>query len=51
VAAKARLGHIGFGLGIMFARQEAAADAARCEFAAAWPDVSRAKYRRWLANQ
>jgi CHAD domain-containing protein len=50
VAARPRIGSIGFGLGMMFARQESLAVLARHEFAASWPDVARSKHRRWLAD-
>jgi CHAD domain-containing protein len=50
VAARPRIGTIGFGLGIMFARQESLATLARYEFAEIWSDVARKKHRRWLAD-
>jgi CHAD domain-containing protein len=50
LAARPRVGALGFGLGMMFARQESLAMLARYEFAEVWPEVSRAKYRRWLAE-
>ena len=36
--------------GCLFAREEARAAAARQEFGEIWPDVVRAKRRRWLSN-
>jgi hypothetical protein len=50
VAALPRIGSLGFGLGLLFAREEARAAAARREFGEIWPDVIRAKRRRWLSN-
>jgi CHAD domain-containing protein len=50
VAALPRIGTLGFGFGLLFAREEAAVSAAVREFDQVWPDVIRAKRRRWLAN-
>jgi CHAD domain-containing protein len=50
VAALPRIGSLGFGLGLLFAREEARAAAARVEFGEIWPDVVRAKRRRWLSS-
>ena len=50
VAALPRIGSMGFGLGLLFAREEARAAAARVEFGEIWPDVVRAKRRRWLSS-
>jgi CHAD domain-containing protein len=50
VAALPRIGSLGFGLGLLFAREEARAAAARLEFGEIWPDVVRAKRRRWLSR-
>jgi CHAD domain-containing protein len=45
-----RSGNVAFGLGMMFARQEAIAALAREEFAGVWQEVARPKHRRWLAD-
>ncbi|HEY0871316.1 MAG TPA: CYTH and CHAD domain-containing protein [Acidothermaceae bacterium] len=50
VAALPRIGSLGFGLGLLFAREEAAATAAARSFDVIWPDVIKAKRRRWLTN-
>jgi len=50
VAALPRIGSLGFGLGLLFAREESRAAAARQEFGEIWPDVVRAKRRRWLSS-
>jgi CHAD domain-containing protein len=50
VAARPRIGFLAFGIGVLFAREEEAAAAARAEFAEIWPDVAGPKRRRWLAN-
>jgi CHAD domain-containing protein len=50
VAVSPRLGASGFGLGLLFAREQECALAAARQFAEIWPDVIRAKRRRWLAS-
>ncbi len=50
VAALPRIGSLGFGLGLLFAREEGRAEAAARSFDEIWPDVVRAKRRRWLAS-
>jgi CHAD domain-containing protein len=50
VAAMPRIGASGFGLGLLFAREQECARAATRQFAEIWPDVVRAKRRRWLTS-
>jgi len=50
VAALPRIGASGFGLGLLFAREQECARAATRQFAEIWPDVIRAKRRRFLAR-
>jgi CHAD domain-containing protein len=50
VAALPRIGASGFGLGLLFAREQECALAATEQFADIWPDVVRAKRRRWLTS-
>jgi CHAD domain-containing protein len=50
VAVQPRAGNLGFGLGLLFSREEARSARAAAEFAAIWPDVIKAKRRRWLAT-
>jgi CHAD domain-containing protein len=50
VAAQPRMGSLAFGFGLLFAREQSNAVAATQAFAEIWPDVVRAKWRRWLAS-
>jgi CHAD domain-containing protein len=50
VAAQPRVGNLAFGLGLLYAREQSQARAATQAFAEIWPDVIRAKRRRWLAG-
>ncbi|MDQ1541096.1 MAG: hypothetical protein QOH29_1822 [Actinomycetota bacterium] len=50
VAAQPRVGNLAFGLGLLFAHEQNQAQAATRSFAEIWPDVVRAKRRRWLAS-
>ncbi|HTR69522.1 MAG TPA: CYTH and CHAD domain-containing protein [Mycobacteriales bacterium] len=43
-------GSAGFTLGLMHARETAAAQDARAEFARVWAKASRSRYRRWLTT-
>ncbi|MDQ1493550.1 MAG: hypothetical protein QOG69_33, partial [Actinomycetota bacterium] len=45
-----RVGNLAFGLGLLFAHEQNQAQAATRSFAEIWPDVVRAKRRRWLAS-
>jgi CHAD domain-containing protein len=49
-AAQPRVGNLGFGLGLLFAREEGRTASAAAFFAEIWPDVIKAKRRRWLAS-
>ena len=50
VAALPRIGASGFGLGLLFAREQECARAATRQFAEIWPDVIGAKRRRFLTR-
>ena len=50
VAALPRIGSLGFGLGLLFAREEGRTESAARSFDEIWPDVIRAKRRRWLTS-
>jgi CHAD domain-containing protein len=50
VGAQPRIGSLGFGLGLLFAREEGRVAAAARSFGEIWPDVVRAKRRRWLTT-
>jgi CHAD domain-containing protein len=51
VASGSRASTAAFTLGVLFARQDAAAERARQEFLVHWPTVAQPRHRRWLGSR